>query len=61
MKNPSKLAAEYICNGKINFPTIDAHTHMGAIYGTSLSMSNASEMVAVMDRQNIECLFCRRP
>lgn len=55
MTNPSKYAQEFLQNGKLSLPTIDAHTHMGAVYGTSLSMSSAADMVAIMDRQNIEC------
>lgn len=59
MMNKSKYAKEFMENGKLlSVPTIDAHTHMGAVYGTSLSMSNADEMIEMMDRQNIEMVFC---
>jgi len=59
MKNPSKLAKEFMENGKItSFPIIDAHAHMGANYGTYMSMATADEMVEMMDRENVEMVFC---
>lgn len=59
MKNPSALAAEFMQYRRlVSFPIIDAHAHMGATLGTSLSMASADEMVQIMDRENIEMVFC---
>ena len=59
MTNPSRLAKEYMENGRLtSFPIIDAHAHMGGVYGTYMSMSSADEMVELMDRENIEMVFC---
>ncbi len=59
MKNPSKLAREFIENRKlVSFPIIDAHAHMGPNYGTYMSKCTAAEMVEVMDKENIEMVFC---
>ena len=59
MKNTSALAKEFMENGKLtSFPIIDAHAHMGANYGTYMSKATADEMVEIMDRENIEMVFC---
>ena len=59
MRNPSKLAEEFMKYGKLtSFPIIDAHAHMGANYGTYLPKATADEMVEIMDRENIEMVFC---
>lgn len=58
MTNPSLFAAEFRKNRKIPFPVIDAHTHMGANYGTYMSEATMDEMVTLMDRENIEMVFC---
>jgi len=58
MTNPSKLAADFIKNRKMPLPIIDAHAHMGANYGTYMSKATMDEMVEVMDRENIEMVFC---
>ena len=59
MQNQSALAKEFMENGKlISFPIIDAHAHMGANYGTYMSKATAAEMVEIMDRENIEMVFC---
>ena len=59
MTNPSKLAKEFMENGKLkSFPIIDAHAHMGGVYGTYMSKCSADEMVEIMDRENIEMVFC---
>ena len=58
MINSSKLAKEFMDNGKLtSFPIIDAHAHMGANYGTYMSKATADEMVEIMDRENIEMIF----
>jgi predicted TIM-barrel fold metal-dependent hydrolase len=59
MMNPSRYAQEFIENRVLkSLPIIDAHAHMGAVYGTSLSISSADDMVKTMDRENIEMIFC---
>ena len=58
MKNPSLLAAEFMKNRKVPLPIIDAHAHMGANYGTYMSKATMEEMVEVMDKENIEMVFC---
>ncbi len=58
MKNPSKLATEYMKIRRMPFPIIDAHAHMGANYGTYLSKATMDEMVWLMDKENIEMVFC---
>ena len=59
MKNPSQYAQEFLQYGVLkSLPIIDAHAHMGAVYGTSLSIASADEMVQTMDRENIETIFC---
>ncbi len=58
MKNPSTLAAEYIKLRKMPLPIIDAHAHMGPNYGTYMSKCSMDEMVEVMDKENIEMVFC---
>ena len=58
MKNPSLLAAEFMKNRKMPLPIIDAHAHMGANYGTYMSKATMEEMVEVMDKENIEMVFC---
>lgn len=58
MKNPSQLAAEFIKNRRMGVPIIDSHAHMGANYGTYMSKANMDEMVELMDRENIEMVFC---
>ncbi len=59
MQNQSALAREFMENGKLtSFPIIDAHAHMGANYGTYMSKATAAEMVEIMDRENIEMVFC---
>ncbi len=37
---------------------IDAHTHMGDVYGTCLSVHDVEGCIKIMDEQNIEWLFC---
>ncbi len=58
MKNCSETAAYFMKNRRLPFPIIDAHAHMGANYGTYMSLSSADEMVRLMDRENIEMVFC---
>ncbi len=58
MKNPSKLAAEFMRTRKIPLPVIDAHTHMGPNYGTYMSKCTMDDMVELMDKENIEMIFC---
>ena len=59
MTNPSRLAAEFVENGKLlSFPIIDAHTHMGPNYGADMALSSPEDMIAVMDRENIETIIC---
>jgi hypothetical protein len=59
MMNPSRYAREFIEHGVLkSMPIIDAHAHMGAVYGTSLSISSADDMVKTMDRENIAMIFC---
>lgn len=59
MNNPSALAREFMEKGVLaGVPIIDAHAHMGAVYGTSLTISGTRDMVALMDRENIEMIFC---
>ena len=66
MKNPSKLAQEFMEKGRIeSFSVIDAHTHMGAYYGFSIFRPDAKDMIKSMDKYGIEfaisaphsCLF----
>lgn len=57
MTNTSELARAYLETGRSQIPIIDAHTHMGANYGTSLSIATADEMIALMDRENVACAF----
>ncbi len=58
MKNPSALAADFMKNRRMPFPIIDAHAHMGPNYGTYMSMATMDEMVTLMDKENIEMVFC---
>ena len=58
MKNPSAYAAAYIKDRRMPFPIIDAHTHMGPNYGTYMSMAKTDDMIALMDKENIEMIFC---
>ena len=58
MRNRSLLARDYLQNGRLNVPVIDMHTHMGAVYGTSLPLDSMDDMMALMDRQNIEAICC---
>ena len=59
MKNPSKLAKEFMENGKLlSTPVIDAHTHMGPDSGADMPFSSAEQMIEVMDRENIEITDC---
>lgn len=59
MRNESKLVKEFMENGKlVSFPVIDAHTHMGPDSGADMPFSSPEEMIAVMDRENIERIFC---
>ncbi len=58
MTNPSALAKEYMEKRKMPLPIIDAHTHMGRNYGTYMSKCTMDEMVEVMDKENIEMVFC---
>jgi len=58
MKNTSELAYEFMKNRRMPLPIIDAHAHMGANYGTYMSVASADEMVALMDDENIEAVFC---
>ena len=59
MTNPSLLAQEFMKHGKlVSFPIIDAHTHMGPNYGADMPFSSPEDMIAVMDRENIERIFC---
>ncbi len=58
MRNPSKYAQEFLPYGALkSVPIIDAHAHMGSVYGTSLSIASADDMVKMMDRENIEMIF----
>ena len=55
----SELVKEFLQHRKlVSFPIIDAHAHMGANYGTYMSMSSADDMIKLMDRENIEMIFC---
>ena len=58
MKNPSELAAEFMRTGKMPLPIIDAHAHMGANYGTYMSKATPEGMLEIMDKENIEMVFC---
>lgn len=59
MKNPSKLAKEFMENGKLlSTPVIDAHTHMGPDSGADMPFASAENMIEVMNRENIEMIFC---
>ena len=58
MKNPSQIAEEYIKNRKMPFPIIDSHAHMGPNYGTYMSKCSTDEMIELMDKENIEMIFC---
>lgn len=59
MINPSKYAQEFLQNGVLkSVSIIDVHAHMGTVYGTSLSIASADEMIQTMDRENIEMIFC---
>lgn len=58
MKNTSKLAADYMKNRKMTLPIIDSHAHMGPNYGTYMSRATVDEMIEVMDKENIETIFC---
>lgn len=59
MTNTSEFAREFVENGMLkSIKIIDCHAHMGAVYGTSLPLSSADEMIGVMDRENIEMIFC---
>lgn len=37
---------------------IDAHTHMGDVYGTNLSVYDIEGCLKIMDEQNVEMIFC---
>lgn len=55
----SALVKEFLQHRKlVSFPIIDSHAHMGANYGTYMSMSSADDMIKLMDRENIEMIFC---
>ena len=59
MKNPSKYAEEFLQHGVLkSVSIIDTHAHMGTVYGTSLPQASAEEMVAAMDRRNVEMIWC---
>ncbi len=58
MKNPSQLAADFIKNRCMPLPIIDSHAHMGVNYGTYMSKASMDEMVEIMDKENIEMVFC---
>lgn len=58
MINPSKLAADFMKNRRMPVPIIDSHAHMGANYGTYMSKATMDEMVEIMDKENIEMVFC---
>ena len=59
MRNQSKLVKEFMENGKlVSFPVIDAHTHMGPDSGADMPFSSPEQMIEVMDRENIERIFC---
>ncbi len=58
MRNSSELAAEFMRTRKMPLPIIDAHAHMGANYGTYMSKASAEGMLEIMDRENIESVFC---
>lgn len=59
MGNNSKLAKEFMEKGRlISCPVIDAHTHMGPDSGADMPLSSAEDMIKVMDRENIEMIFC---
>ena len=49
MKNPSKLAKEFMENGKLlSTPVIDAHTHMGPDSGADMPFSSAESMIVLL-------------
>lgn len=58
MTNKSELAAEFVKNRRMPLPIIDAHAHMGANYGTYMSKATPEGMLEIMDRENIESVFC---
>ena len=58
MTNPSQIAKEFIKMRRMPLPIIDAHAHMGANYGTYMSKATAEGMLEIMDRENVEMVFC---
>lgn len=55
----SKYAEDFICHGKLTCCSIiDCHAHMGLVYGVSIPNGDAVGMLQVMDRENIEAVFC---
>ncbi len=58
MTNTSKTAAEYLKMRRMPYPIIDSHAHMGPNYGTYMSKCSMDDMVELMDRENIEMIFC---
>lgn len=58
MTNSSKLAQEFVENGRLNsLSIIDMHTHMGPFYGTFLPEASLERMIGMMDRENIEWII----
>lgn len=56
MSNRSKLAQEFVETGRLSVPFIDAHTHMGPMYGVWLPHAELPKMIAFMDKENIESI-----
>lgn len=57
MTNRSKLAQEFVETGRLSSVSfIDAHTHMGPMYGVWLPHADLPAMIAFMDKENIESI-----
>lgn len=58
MTNRSKLAQEFVETGRLSSVSfIDAHTHMGPMYGVWLPHADLPAMLAWMEKENIESII----
>ncbi|MDR1093362.1 MAG: amidohydrolase family protein [Clostridiales bacterium] len=57
--NKSAYLAEFLRYGRLkNIKIIDAHTHMGSVYGCRLPVSDAEACMKLLDEENIESIWC---
>lgn len=57
--NSSPLLREFLDKGRLeSIRVVDAHTHMGGVYGVSMPVSELGGIIPIMDEQNIEMIWC---